>query len=299
MRERTMVVWMQNEWQGERMGEVSSPGSGAPGVRRRILHLAARLLPGATGRLLAHRYLSPASHLDPAQATRGGAELLPLAPGMAVLRHPAHQADAPRVLLVPGHDGHVRQFARLVRELRRQGAAVDLLILPGHLSRRRMQCGLAEIVPAIHRCSAEHGPYDAVAAHCVSASGLLFALAEGFDCPRLAFISTPIDLPKLLRLGAAQYGLAGRCRSVFETTVVRRCAPYGPEAPWREVAAARRGETLVMHARHDFAVPVEDARALAEAMPGARLEIVEQGDHNGLLHIAPAMQNLAGFLAAR
>lgn len=294
-----MVMWMRNEWQGERMAEVLSAGSGAPGVRRRILHLAARLLPGTTGRLLAHRYLSPASHLDPAQATRGGAELLPLAPGMAVLRHPGQQADAPRVLLVPGHDGHVRQFARLVRELRRLGAAVDLLILPGHLSRRRMRCGLAEIVPAIHRCGAEHGPYDAVAAHCVSASGLLFALAEGFDCPRLAFISTPIDLPKLLRLGATQYGLSGRCRSVFEATVIRLCAPYGPEAPWREVATARHGDTLVVHARHDFAVPVEDARALAEAMPSARLEIVEQGDHNGLLNIAPAMQALARFLAAR
>ncbi|MBE9637791.1 alpha/beta hydrolase [Salipiger mangrovisoli] len=268
-------------------------------MRRRLLHLAAALLPGPTGRLVAWRYLSPASHLDPAHAARTGAQLLPLGADMAVLRYPARQPAAPRVLLVPGHDGHVRQFARLVRELRLQGAAVDLLILPGHLSRRRKRCGLAEIVPAIQDCGTTHGPYDAVAAHCVSASGLLFALAEGFDCPRLAFISTPIDLGKLLRLGATQFGLSGRCRAAFEAQVIRQCAPYGPEAPWRRVAAARRGETLVLHARHDVAAPLEDARAFAEAVPGGRFEVVDEADHNGLLHVVPAARRLARFLAAR
>ena len=270
---------------------------GALSTRRRALHLAAALAPRLTGRLLARRYLSPASHLDTAHVARHGAELVPLGAEAALLRHAALRGGAPRVLLVPGHDGHVRQFSRLVRDLRRAGAAVDLLILPGHLHPARTLCSLADIVPAIRLCLDEHGPYDAVGAHCVGARSLLFALGEGLACPRAALISTPVDLPALIRLGGTHYGLEGAALGQFEAGVARLCAPYDPGTDWRPPAMARRGETLVVHARHDYAAPVAGARALAEAMPGARLEVFEEGDHNTILNHAPASRMLAEFLA--
>ncbi|MCT4372073.1 hypothetical protein CLG85_017840 [Yangia mangrovi] len=43
--------------------------------------------------------------------------------------------------------------------------------------------------------------------------------------------------------------------------------------------------------------PCRGARALAEAMPGTRLEVFEEGDHNTILNHAPASRMLAEFLA--
>lgn len=275
-------------------------GPAAPSLRRRLLNIAVRIAPRLSGRLLALRYLGSDSHVDPARIARlGEARLVPLGRDMAVLRHPAKSESGPRVLLVPGHDGHVRQFARLVRELRRAGAAVDLLVLPGHLYRARSLCSLADIVPAIRRCIADCGPYDAVGAHCVGGRSLLFALEEGLDCPRVAFISIPVDLTRLMRLGGTQYGLRGRGLASFEREVTRRCGPYAPDAPWRPAAERRRGATLVVHARHDFAAPVADACAFAAAVPGAELAVFEQGDHNAILNVAAAVRQVAEFLTAR
>ncbi len=271
-----------------------------PSLRRKVLHGVARLAPALTGRLLAQRYLSPASHLDPAHVARNGARLIPLGPDRAVLRFAASgttEHSAARVLLIPGHDGHARQFLRLVRDLRRAGAAVDLLILPGHLHPARTLCSLEDIVPAIRHCTRDCGPYDAIGAHCVGARSLLFALGEGLECPRIAFISTPVELPKLIRLGGTQYGLDGPALARFESGVARLCGRYDPAADWRPVARARQGETLVVHARHDYAAPVADARAFAAAIPGAELEVFEQGDHNTILNLATASRRLAGFLA--
>ncbi|MCA0938440.1 alpha/beta hydrolase [Salipiger pacificus] len=289
-----MALW--NE--GHTVGAEGRPAArGAVSTRRRALHLAARIAPRLVGRLLARRYLSPASHLDPAHVARHGAQLVRIGAETALVRHAAPHAGAPRVLLVPGHDGQMRQFSRLVRDLRRAGAAVDLLILPGHLHPARTLCSLADIIPAIRRCIEAHGPYNGVGAHCVGARSLLFALGEGLACPRAALISTPVDLPGLIRLGGTQYGLTGAALAQFEAGVTRLCAPYDPATDWRPAATSRRGETLVIHARHDYAAPVAGARALAEAMPGTRLEVFEEGDHNTILNHAPASRMLAEFLA--
>lgn len=287
------------EVQGAQTQPASAVAPDVPvtGRRRQALALAARLLPGLTGRFLAGRYMSSPSYLDP-EKTRREARLLPLGDDMAVLRYPAtgKAAATRRVLIVPGHDGHARQFVRLVASLRRSGAEVDLLVLPGHLREGRTRCGLVEIVRAIHQCGDSHGPYDAVAAHCVSASGLLFAMAEGFSCPRFALISTPVDLMKLMRLGATQYGISGRCLAAFERRVSQLCGPYRPDTPWRSLVEARTEPALVLHARHDFAAPSADARDLAQALPKAQLDLLEQGDHNSILGMTSAIRSLTEFL---
>lgn len=65
----------------------------------------------------------------------------------------------------------------------------------------------------------------------------------------------------------------------------------------RPVAADVRARTLVIHARHDRVVPVEEGRLLAALIPGARLVLLESANHI-LLADEPAWQYFVSELRA-
>ncbi|WP_417725613.1 alpha/beta fold hydrolase [Salipiger sp.] len=268
-------------------------------VRRRLLHRAARLFPAVVARRLARRYLqaSPRAPLDPSD-TRGGMRLIALGEDTSVLRHPAREGTtAPRrILLVHGHDGNIRQFVRLIRALQNAGAEVDGLILPGHSGGARTVCSMATMVRAIQRTVGALGPYDGIIGHCVSANALLFALDEGLRAGRVVFVSCPIELRTLIRLGGRQYGIGGACLESFVQRVSALGAPYLAETPWRPLAQRRHEPMLAVHSRHDYAAPVEDMQSLQATWPGARMVVVENGGHNTIVNRAPAIKSITAFL---
>ncbi|MCR8546774.1 hypothetical protein M4578_02960 [Salipiger sp. P9] len=284
----------------------SRPAGGAPAPagrlkasRRKILQISARLAPRITAHFLARRYLSSAVHVDVAAWTaRAGVSAVAVDSETTVLQF---RPDAPcgtRVLLSHGHDGSVRQFARLVRALLRAGVEVDALVLPGHLRPEQQVCSLSTIVGAIQRCNAALGPYDGIVGHCISANALLHALSEGLVCPRLVFISAPVEFSKLIRLAGRQYGIGGRCLDYFVEEVSQLGAPYTIDRPWRRMAAERPETLLVVHARHDYAAPVQDVLELETLWPDAHAEIFEQGDHNSILNMNAPTRSIAEFLTA-
>lgn len=269
-------------------------------ARRAVLQGAATVAPGLTARLLARRYLAVGTWVDTARIeARGIAQFIALGEDAGILRHaPFGETVARRVLLVHGHEGHVRQFARLIRALRQDGAQVDALILPGHLKPGQGHCSMAGIVAAITRAAQEQGPYNAVIAHCVGASGLLFALDGGLGCARVVLVSAPLEVARLVRYGGTQYGIGGRCLDAFVHEVSRAGAPYALETPWRPMAEHRREACLVVHARDDYAAPVSEVEALPGVWPGAQAAIFDEGDHNGIIAMAPAIAEITAFVAA-
>ncbi|MBN9889249.1 alpha/beta hydrolase [Salipiger abyssi] len=268
-------------------------------ARHNALLLASRVAPAVTASLLARRYLKSATFVGPVQRrTRRGVSFFQAAPDVAVIRHQPQGVRRGRVLLVHGHDGNVRQFARLARALRNAGAEVDALILPGHLDPAREICSVATVTRAIRHCAETLGPYDGMLGHCVSANGLLFALDEGITSPRVVFVSTPIELHKLIRLAGTQYGIANGCLDRFVQAVSRLGVPYPVDLPWQPLAARRGEKLLAVHARHDYAAPVKDLDALGRIWPDAHVEVFEQGDHNSILHMNAPIKAITEFLSA-
>ncbi|WP_432677690.1 alpha/beta fold hydrolase [Nioella aestuarii] len=281
----------------------SAPVPDVPGpdsLRRRVLHLAAGLFPRLTARLLARRFLSSTSFVDRAKiAASPDITLVELGTGGAVLRHAAPDPTRPyaRVLLAHGHDGHPRQFARILKALRVRNAAVDVLVLPGHLDQQPEICGVDRIVGAIGAALDLFGPYDSVATHCVSGNGLLHCLDEGRDVGSVALISASLDLPHLVRTSGVQYGLKGKTLDHFIASVGSLGAPYPLNTPWHHIAT-RRGEPLmVIHAKADWAAPVENAEELGKLWPNADIRIFDRGDHNTILSVSPAVTAVAEFLS--
>ena len=156
------------------------------GLKRSALLAAARLFPAYTAQRLAHRYLcSSHGFLDELEHRRNPFDVLHLGPDLAILRHPRAVAHSRRILIVPGHDGHYRQFTRLLRSLTKANLAVDMLVMPGHVHSDQTKCSIKDMVGAIQRAVADQGPYDGLVAHCVSANAALFALQDGMTCPRM------------------------------------------------------------------------------------------------------------------
>lgn len=285
--------------------DLGTPLPGRPkGVRARLRRSAVMsasvLAPRLAAAHLARRYLTAdqAVIVDLAHRKhRFG--IVPLGEDTAILRMAArHLPDnGPRVLVLPGHDGHFRQFTRVARALQKRGGAVDMLIFPGHAHRSSGLCSLRHMVGAILRATRQQGPYNGIVAHCVGSNALLHALEEGQSLAnRLALISVPLDLPALVRLGGRQYGLNGRCLDHFVRHVDAIGAPYALGHDWQPLARSRSEGLLIVQARNDYAAPLENLRPLAETWPGARLEVFEQGDHNGILNVTSAIRAIAEFI---
>lgn len=275
-----------------------------PGIRRKTLHLAARLAPEMTARILARRYLSTPAHVDHAHiASRPDISFHAFEPDTAILRHAprgeGNGATPRRILVAPGHDGHYRQFSRLVRALQNRGAEVDVLIMPGHLEPPKTVCSLRDFTVVIREAAAQSGPYDGLIAHCVSCNGALLALAEGLSVPRMVFISTPVYLDKLVAFAGRQYGLTGHCLHRFVHHVSRLGDPYPLNAPWQPIAETRDEPLLLIHASDDWAAPAEDLKDMQGVWKNLSIQILDHGDHNTILNVTSAIRGAAEFMTAQ
>ncbi|MCJ7871134.1 alpha/beta hydrolase [Phaeobacter sp. J2-8] len=272
-------------------------------LRRHALDVMTKLSPRGTARMLARRHLTPSacfladldrySPEDITQITVDGVTRLNF-PALAKDNSPSGK----RILIVPGLDGHFRQFLRLIRRLQTAGVTVDLLVLPGHLGPQRDMCSMRDIAESIHSVTRSHGPYDGVIAHCVGCNGTLFALKHCDLSPKLAFVSTPVNLANLVRQGGRQYGLDGRCLDTFVAEVSRLGAPYAIETPWDHMTANRSEDLLVVHARQDWAVPFDDVTDIGDTWPGAKVQIYEHGEHNSILNVRSAITEITSFMTS-
>ncbi|GGG82900.1 alpha/beta hydrolase [Salipiger pallidus] len=270
------------------------------GRKRRLVQAGSRLMPSLMARILAWRYVCSTVSLDRSKVdARSDVAYVPLTDAYGLLRSSVPKGAAQRrVLLLPGKDGDIRQMARMARALRRDGAEVDAMVLPGHLEKARTPCDFGTLTDAIGHAMDEGGPYDAVVAHCVSASPIPWLLAEGHSAPRVVMLSTPLDLRQLVYVGAQQFGITGACRDAFLYWVNRYGGRHDILRDWRPVARARTEPLLLLHARTDHAAPIADVEELARTWPGARLQVFETSDHNGILSNACAIAEVAAFVRA-
>lgn len=200
------------------------------------------------------------------------------------------------VLLVHGLYGRAGQLRAFVGPLVEAGFRVTAFDAPGH--------GASPSPYAFHDLAAHAiveidrhvgGLYGAVA-HCGGASWVGYAFEHGLRVERLAVLSAAggrvgIDgyvnmkkVPEPVAIELAKLVEAFEGRNGWEIG----CVPKNVRS-WSAAG-------LVVHDEDDRFVPLADARAIAEAWPGAKLMVTQKLGHVGVLTSDVVVNAVASFL---
>ena len=221
----------------------------------------------------------------------------------------------PLVLLVHGWNGRRGQLGAFVPPLVGAGYQVVAFDAPGHGASTGSHSSIVEFADALELVVDELRPFfqpiHAVIAHSLGGPAVMLSmtrwrgrpdLAEGalcdgpFDRTRLVFIAPPIDMRDVTREFGNMIGLGNATRARLDAFAEKRLGrPLGDMyAP--DVARSMRSPLLVLHDEHDRAVPVSAGRLLADAWPGAALEVTQGLGHTRILRHEPTVQKAVHFV---
>jgi pimeloyl-ACP methyl ester carboxylesterase len=203
--------------------------------------------------------------------------------------------DGRTVLLVHGWNGNGAQLSGFVAPLLRAGYYVAAPDLPAHGDSAGTRTHVLEMADALLRVGRRVGPVHAVIAHSLGAAATVIALAEGLGAERAVLIAPPADLPRYVRQFARAVGLSPRS----EAGLVSRIGSMLSERQAIDLvrlATVQRARTLVLHDPEDREVPFADARALAEAWPGASLLSLPGAGHTRALRHPEVISRAVGFV---
>ncbi len=185
----------------------------------------------------------------------------------------------PAVLLVHGWDGSPRDMSDIAAALERAGARVVTIDLPAHGFSEGEKLTAEDAAAAILAVAAKEGPFEAVIAHSFGSPSTVLALEGGLKANAVVLFAPPLrQIDQFRRLGG-RYGLEPD--EIEE--LIRRLLASGSTMLQNDLGAkgaARAEPLLIIHSSDDEMTPIEGARELAKAWPGAKLLEVEGLGHN-------------------
>lgn len=204
--------------------------------------------------------------------------------------------SGPAVLLLHGWGGNMGQLAPYVGPLTRRGRRVVAVDWPAHGQSPGASTSLPRVAQALGRLQELVGGFEGVVAHSFGAPAVVLSMARGVPFERVALLAPAVVLARYFDRFSEAFGLSEPAKARF---VAASEAWLGASVAAFEPLALARGLTaplLVVHSEEDEETPAEDSRALAEAWPGARLELVRGLGHRRLLRDAKVVSQVTDFL---
>jgi pimeloyl-ACP methyl ester carboxylesterase len=269
------------------------------------LRAAHGLAPGIGTRLALQLFFTPlplktAARRRPVPAP-WHAQRFPIEGGSAVLWRrldveAAHPGRAP-VLLVHGWAGDAMQMRTLGDALVQAGHTPLLLDFPGHGRADGWRSTLPQFVRTLFAVQARVGPLHALVAHSLGALAGAHAAAKGLAVERLALLSPSPPPSKVITWFAHTFGVGEvLARRMKQTIEGREGIPLDQFEPgW--LGARLQRPTLVVHDRGDRAAPLVAGKALAAALPHARLVVTEGLGHRRGLNDAQVIDAVVRHLS--
>ncbi|MCB1446597.1 MAG: alpha/beta fold hydrolase [Rhizobiaceae bacterium] len=242
-----------------------------------------------------------------ARAAMAGAETAMLSiPSGTVAAHrfaPIGDTNGRTHLVVHGWGSRVDYMQGLIEGLRRTGAHVVGLDLPGHGGSTGRILTVPSAVEAIDAAWRQFGPFDAVVGH--SFGGFVAALSAagpedwiGRHGPRrLVLIASPVAAEHVFSQYSGHMGFSRRVKRALGDEVLRiagRSVDFF--CAGRMLAARRDLPVLVLHAEDDKEVPARAARLYAAAGPHVRLEWLNGLGHRRIVNSPRTIDAITKFL---
>jgi len=240
--------------------------------------------------------LHPRRHVSapPALTLRAADERLDLGEGLVAWRW----GEGPTVLLAHGFEGSPAQFGAVIDALVERGCAVVALDMPAHGASGGDEASPATFARAVDQALRRLGTVHAVVGHSLGAAAGLYAVAQRGGVGRIALISSPSALERVLRGFAGAVRLSRRGADAFVASVERRVGQPAADFDVKRIAPLLSLPILLVHDQNDRQVPVAEAARAAHILPGAELMVTRGLGHNRLLADPAVVTAIVEFVAA-
>lgn len=205
--------------------------------------------------------------------------------------------QAKRVLLLHGWGGHPMMLAHLQPRLQASGYRVYTPFLLGHDPASPAACDLPAQYRLLLAMQATYGPFDSVVAH--SAGGIILAMAHsvGFALNRVALLSAPASLSKLLQHYLMLHRAADHYLPLLGAYFQSRY-PMLVDVQTEHPYTFREAPVLILQGTRDQRIDPANGELIQAQLPGSQLHRVEDAGHLGILSHPPSLQTLVSFLCA-
>jgi pimeloyl-ACP methyl ester carboxylesterase len=204
--------------------------------------------------------------------------------------------SGPLVLLVHGWGSRSGRFSTLGPALVEAGFRVVAHDAPAHGLSSGKEAALPLFADALRIVSAQFGPAAAVIGHSLGGAAAVLALRNGLAAERAVLISAPSNIEVFSHRFAGFFGVPPRVRAIMQRNLERRFDMSWADVHSNRMARSLRQPALIVHDYDDTDVPVADARAIADAWPGAQLLITQGLGHRGVLRSSEVVHYVLEFL---
>lgn len=203
----------------------------------------------------------------------------------------------PITLLMHGWEGRPTQFAAFIAPLLAQGRQVIALDAPAHGRSPGREAHPLAFAEALLEAASELREIDAAIGHSMGGSALLLAMERGLSVRKAVTIGAPAAMPRVLDRFARFIGLPATAHRRFRRLVDRYTGVRAEQLDVRHGDAPLDVPGLIVHDTDDTAVPFDEALALREAWPGARLIATQGFGHRQVLASPKVIAEIATFFA--
>jgi pimeloyl-ACP methyl ester carboxylesterase len=253
-------------------------------IGRSILSLLSRVSPSTFGGYAAEAFGHP--------GPRPGGPLVPETANLAPHRftvtvEPYDLAvwdwgEGPTVLLVHGWNGQAAQLSRFVAPLVAAGFNVIAFDQPAHNLSTGSYVNVVEMARAVEGVADHVRPIHGVIGHSLGATAAALAIARGLELERAVLIAPPAEPVYFARAFARWLGATSAATDAMIAQLQRRVGPL-ESLDLRRLAPSLDVPMLLLHDPQDREVPFAHGKAIAEAWPGARLEVLRGRGHRRML----------------
>jgi pimeloyl-ACP methyl ester carboxylesterase len=223
----------------------------------------------------------------------------------------------PVVILAHGWNGRGSQLGAFVDPLLEAGFSVVAFDAPGHGASAGNESSLLHVADAldaiIDAVRPAFGRVHAVIAHSMGAPAAAYAMSRHARSPesalervlrdnklpvsRLVFIAPPIDVRDFIRVFAKRSGIGQQTVGALRRRVEERFGVPLEDLNALAVAPELAAPLLVVHDEQDTEVPLRCGQLLAEAWPGARLQVTRGLGHTRILRDPAVIAGIVDFVA--
>lgn len=205
--------------------------------------------------------------------------------------------DGPLVMFQHGWEADSADLSTVGRAVMEAGFSVALIDGPAHGASTGTRAHMIRFADGLAAARNHFGEPFALVAHSMGFPAAVIAMTRFALSPqKVVSLGAPDALPRNVRFQAQAMGLSDRAVELMLDAVSYRFGEDSRQLSVTTDAPAMTIPALFCHGANDAIAPPEASERMADAWPGAELEVFEGLGHRGVLRDGRVVARVVGFL---